>query len=395
MRIIHTSDWHLGQTFFGYDRAEEHRIFLDWLGSLIKERNIDLLLVAGDIFDSPNPSAESQKIFYKFIKNITTANPALQIIITAGNHDSAARLEAPTPLFEELNVTVRGIVHRTADGCTDYERHIIPLKEGACCLAVPYLRQCDFPAAESHSEGVKQFYNTLYNMAVGKFKTIIAMGHLQATGSEISSDDRSERTTIGGLDVVNPDFSCEGITYTALGHLHKAQRVSKRENMRYAGAPLPMSFAERNNKQSVTMVITDGNETNIEKIPFDTPVKLLTLPTKPLPLDEVLKELGALPVGVPDSSSPFLEVQVLVNGPDPTRRQQIEQAIEGRAVRLARITAHSPQNEDNKENVISYDDFKKIEPIELAKIAYKRKNNSEMPEHLVKMTSNVIKEVEI
>lgn len=387
----------MGQTFFGYDRAVEHRLFLAWLRNILKERGIDLLLIAGDVFDSPNPSAESQKIYYNFIKEVTKENPALQIIITAGNHDSAARLEAPTPLFEELNVTVRGIVKRTTEGCIDYRRHIIPIKEEGCCLAVPYLRQGDCPAAETFSEGVKEFYNTLHNIAKESYSgAIIAMGHLQATGSEISTDDRSERTTIGGLDVVNPDFSAASITYTALGHLHKAQRVSKRENMRYSGSPLPMSFAERCNKQSVTMITTEGKKTEIEKIPFDAPVKLITLPGKAMPLEKVLEEIELLPQGEAGDTAPFLEVQVLTEGPDPTRRQQIEKALEGRAVRLARIVAVSPQCDGEEKPLLSYDDFKRIAPLELAKIVYRQKyDNNEMPSDIEEMLANVIKEVEI
>ncbi len=396
MKILHTSDWHLGQAFFGYERAEEHRLFLSWLNDVIREQGVDLLLVAGDIFDSPNPSAESQKIYYNFIKETTTQNRNLQIIITAGNHDSAARLEAPAPLFDEFNVSVRGVVQRTADGVIDYERHIIPIKEGGCCLAVPYLRQGDCPATESFADGVKEFYTELYNIAKTKYSgAIIAMGHLQATGSEISTDDRSERTTIGALDLVSPDFSSAGIAYTALGHLHKAQRVSKRENMRYSGSPLPMSFAERNNKQSVTIVTIQGTEVDIEKIPFDAPIKLITVPAKAKPIEQVIEEIEQLPQGEVSSCSPFLEVQVLSEGPDPTRRQQIEKALEGRAVRLARIVAVSAWQENNAAPLLSYDDFKKIEPLELAKIVYRQKyDNCDMPADIEEMLAKVIKEVE-
>ncbi|MBR5813390.1 MAG: exonuclease subunit SbcD, partial [Bacteroidaceae bacterium] len=88
MKIIHTADWHLGQTFFGYERYSEHRVFLNWLSNVVKERNIDLLLIAGDVFDSPNPSAEAQRMFYSFLTRITGENKELQVIITAGNHDS-------------------------------------------------------------------------------------------------------------------------------------------------------------------------------------------------------------------------------------------------------------------------------------------------------------------
>lgn len=395
MKIIHTSDWHLGQTFFGHERGHEHKNFLDWLLGVIKSEKADLLLLSGDTFDSHNPSAESQKIYFNFIKEVTSQNPELQIIITAGNHDSAARLEAPGPLLENYNVTVRGVVSRTADGTYDYEKLIIPIKEGGCCLAVPYLRQGDYPTAESHSEGVKNFYHTLYNIAIEKYKFVIAMGHLQASGALTSTDDRSERTTIGGLDQVTPFFSHKNIVYTALGHLHKAQRVCGRENMRYSGAPLPMSFAERDNKQSVTLLTINGNDADIKKIPFEAPVKLLSIPQVAQPIEEVLEEIKKIPAGENDKFTPFLEVKVLTEGPDPTRRQQIEKAVEGRAVRLARIVAVSANKSETENEIITYDEFKSIAPLELAKIAYKQKyDNAEMPQDLEELLMEVIKEVE-
>ena len=109
MKIIHTADWHLGQTFYGFDRSNEHAVFLDWMCSTIKERGATLLLVAGDVFDTPNPSAKAQKMFYSFLTRVTNENPDLQIIITAGNHDSAARIEAPSSMLNVFNVFVSGV----------------------------------------------------------------------------------------------------------------------------------------------------------------------------------------------------------------------------------------------------------------------------------------------
>ena len=122
IKLLHTSDWHLGQTFFEFERKGEHVVFLDWLKGQVKENGMDLLLIAGDIFDSPNPSAESQRLYYSFLRDITAQNPQLQIIIIAGNHDSAARLEAPNPLLENMNITVRGGVRRDVNGEIDYQR---------------------------------------------------------------------------------------------------------------------------------------------------------------------------------------------------------------------------------------------------------------------------------
>ena len=209
MNIIHTADWHLGQSFFDYDRKAEHLVFLEWLAKTIKEHNTDALLIAGDIFDNPNPSADSQKTYYGFLKEVTSQNPSLQIVIIAGNHDSAARLEAPNPLLQEMNITIKGVIKKCAQGEIDFNDLIVPLRKNgevaALCLAVPYLRQGDYPTSETYSAGVKAMYQNLYehinnstNNIPKEYRNlpIIAMGHLQATGSEISENDRSEKTII-------------------------------------------------------------------------------------------------------------------------------------------------------------------------------------------------------
>lgn len=390
MRIIHTADWHLGQTFYSFERASEHSVFLDWMASILKERDTDLLLIAGDVFDSPNPSAESQRMFYSFLTRVTTENPSLKVIITAGNHDSAARLEAPNPLLHSFNTNVSGIVHYKNDEI-DYERMIIPVDENTCCLAVPYLRHNDLPTAESYSEGIAKFYSELYNIAKQRYSTIIAMGHLQASGAEVSVGDNSEHAIIGGMEGIDSSFANDGIAYFALGHLHRAQRVSGRENVRYSGAPLPMSFAERNNRQSVTEAVIENGKTTIEKLFFDTPVKLLSIPDSPKPLDEVLPLLESLKPGEITTTSPFLEIRILVTEYDPAIRAKIEEALAGKDVRLARIEAVS-ENKDGEQRVITYEDFKKASPDELMQDIYRRRNSKDLPETLKILLDEIIKE---
>lgn len=393
MRFIHTADWHLGQTFFEYDRRAEHIRFLAWLREQVKALKVDLLLVAGDVFDSPNPSAESQKMYYRFLCDITAENPDLQIIIIAGNHDSAARLEAPNPLLENLNITVRGVVKRTKQDEIDLNYLSVPLRKGGCCMAVPYLRQGDYPNSESYSQGVQKMYEVLYEQVKDKTWPIIAMGHLQATGSEISENDRSERTIIGGLECVSPDSFASQIAYTALGHLHRGQRVSGRENIRYSGAPLPMSFAEKNNKQGVVLVtITDT--TTIERLEFDTPVKLLSIPKEPLPLNEVLVEIESLPDGEKSETSPYLEIKVLITEPEPSLKHQIEQALEGKSVRLGRIAATFPKRA-TESKTITYEELQTINPMDMASDIFKRRYGGEdMSEKMKTLLQSVIQEVE-
>ena len=264
IRILHTADWHLGQTFFGYDRVEEHTHFLQWLVRELKENKIDVLLIAGDIFDVSNPSAASQHMFYRFIRQVTEENPKLQLVVVAGNHDSAARLEAPLPLLQEMRTEIRGIVRRH-EGEIDYDHLIVELKnsEGeveALCLAVPFLRQGDYPVVTTdgnpYAEGVKELYARLQERALQRRKdgqALVAVGHLQATGSEIAERDFSERTIIGWLECVSPDAFTEQIAYTALGHIHSPQNVGK-GMVRYCGTPLKYSFSETDQEKTITVV---------------------------------------------------------------------------------------------------------------------------------------------
>ncbi|MDR2948607.1 MAG: exonuclease SbcCD subunit D [Prevotella sp.] len=400
MILLHTADWHIGQYFFGYDRKDEHIIFFDWLKKTIKEQQADVLLVAGDIFDSPNPSAESQKIYYRFLREITTDNPNLQIVITAGNHDSAARLEAPNPLLEEMNIHVKGVIRKNLDGEIDYQNLFVPLvREGiaeAWCMAVPYLRQGDYPNAESYTKGVKEMYDTLYD-ELQKRKVadlpIIVMGHLHAAGSEVSEGDRSERTVIGGLECISPDtFSKKDIVYTALGHLHKAQQVENSANMYYSGSPLPMSFAEKNYQQGINLIEVKNNKLErIDRIDFKPPVELISLPKEPKVLNMVLAEIADLPDGEITSDSPYLELKVLITEPEPSMRNQIEEALKGKSVRLTSAVPYKVKH-DKDTRAVTYEELRTINPMEMAEDVFLNKYGNGMPDTMKSLLQNVIEE---
>jgi exonuclease SbcD len=400
--IFHTADWHIGQNFYGYDRKDEHLFFFEWLKKQLKELCPDVLLVAGDIFDSPNPSAESQKIYYKFLHEITSGNPNLQVIIIAGNHDSAARLEAPSPLLEEMNITVKGLIKRTADGEIDYRDLLVPVvkngKTVAWCLAVPYLRQGDYPPTESYAKGIELTYKALYD-ELGKIKTpaqaVIVAGHLQAKDAFLSDKDRSERTIVGGLECVPVNiFDNDDIAYVALGHLHRHQKVAGRENIQYAGSPLPMSFAEKNYEQGINLVKFNGNKIEtMERISFNPPVGLLSVPSEPKPLDDIMNEINKLPDGEITACSPYLEIKVLLTEPEPSIRYYIENALKEKAVKLACTTSHKPDTDEKHSKTMEYNELQEINPVEIAKIAYLNQYGDEMPENLKKLLQSVIRDI--
>lgn len=398
IRILHTADWHLGQTFFGYDRTQEHEHFLDWLAGVLTKNKIDVLIVAGDVFDVSNPSAASQRMFYRFIHRVTTENPRLQLVVVAGNHDSAARLESPLPLLQEMRTEIKGIV-RKQNGKIDYEHLLVELKNAAgeveaLCLAVPFLRQGDYPVVETegnpYAEGVKELYARLLKYALKKRtdgQALVAVGHLLATGSEIAEKDHSERIIIGGLESVSPESFSEQIVYTALGHIHKAQRVSGRENIRYAGSPLPMSFAEKHYHHGVVKVTLDeGWAVEIEKLEYTPLVRLLSIPaTEAAAPDEMLDELRGLELPE-DEPMPYLEVKVKLSEPEPMLRQQVEEILEGKPVRLARIVSFYRQAaEGSVEEEVLTAGLQEMNPLQIVKATFENSYQTEMPEELVNL----------
>ena len=396
IRILHTADWHLGQTFFGYDRTEEHGVFLNWLAEEIRQKEIDALIIAGDVFDVSNPSAASQSMYYQFIYRVTAENPYLQIVIVAGNHDSAARLEAPLPLLQAMRTEVRGVVRKLEGGEIDYDHLTVELKNRQgevelLCMAVPFLRQGDYPAVQTegnpYAEGVRELYAQLLQR-LWKRRTenqaILAIGHLQATGSEIAEKDYSERTVIGGLECVSPEAFSEQIAYTALGHIHKAQRVSGRENVRYAGSPIPMSFAEKHYHHGVVMVTFDGGcAVDIERLECPKLIPLLSVPNgEPVSPEAILEALKELPET--EAVAPYLEVKVLLEEPEPMLRQEIEEALADKNYRLARIvsTYHTDIGNTVKENENWKRGLQEMSPLQIAQSAFEKIYQVEMPVEL-------------
>ena len=394
LKLIHTADWHLGQTFFGYDREAEHDAFLGFLTNLLVERETDVLLIAGDVFDVTTPSAGAQRRFYRFLKEANRRNPGLQIVIIAGNHDSAIRLEAPNPLLEELNTSIVGIVGRTDSGEIDLGSLVVPLRNRAA------------PEGEldSYVAGIGRMYQRLYAYADARRnpgEAIVALGHLHATGAELSDDDRSERAIMGGLESVSADTFDAGIAYTALGHIHKAQRIGGREAVRYAGSPLPMSFSEKNYRhQVIAVAVEEGKVAGIEAIEIPRVADLMRIPDSPLPPEEVLRCLAGLPepevVSEDESRWPYVEIRVLLTEPDPTFRHRVEEALVGKAVRLTSIVPSYPRREgEAEERALSYNDLQKIAPLDMLRHTFAARYGGELPEEIETLFNEVMREVSL
>jgi len=407
MKILHTADWHIGQTFYEYDRSYEHTQFLNWLCAEIKDKEIDVLIVSGDIFDLSNPSAPAQKLFYSFLSSALKAQPNLQIIITAGNHDSAARLESPKPLLESSNIHIVGMIERNLDGSINYEKLVIPIKDKQgnvqlWCMAIPFLRLGEYPTiAESisqYSAGVSALYKQAYEFTLSKKvagQAILAMGHLHTLDAEISDHDKSERLIMGGVEFIPVSAFDDNIIYTALGHIHKAQKIGVKGNIHYSGSPLPMSFSEVNYKhQVITFEVNDEEISNIQHVEIPISIELMRVPSIPKPLSEVLDALKELPnSNVNIEYAPYLEVRVLLDGPEPALRHKIESELEGKHVRLAKIDVKYPKtSKTDEEEILTYDKLHELRPQDIFNKIYKSRFNIDTPAELVGMFNQVFQE---
>jgi exonuclease SbcD len=395
MRLLHTSDWHLGQSLHNFERHYEHQRFLDWLLDAIVAEQADVLLIAGDVYDNANPSAASQKQLYRFLRLAKERAPHLNLIIIAGNHDSPGRLDAPGPLLEAHGTRVIGAVQRNADGEIDIESLVLPLtgRGGAVeawCLAVPFLRPGDVPrvatedGADPYLAGIAQLYQQAFELALSKrqeSQAIIAMGHCHMVDGQMSNDSE-RRIVIGGTEMLPAGIFDPAIAYAALGHLHLAQNVGKREHIRYSGSPLPLSFAEVNYAHQILRIDLDGQSVReIVPVPVPRAVELLRVPSKPAPLPQVLDELAALaPPDAPPEQQPYLEVRVLLEQPEPGLRARIEAALDGKPVRLAKIeTSTAARASSIDQEVMTLDQLEKLKPDDIFRQLYQQRFGNDAP----------------
>ncbi|QJD88726.1 exonuclease subunit SbcD [Duganella dendranthematis] len=395
MRLLHTSDWHLGQSLHNFERHYEHQRFLDWLLDAIVAEQADVLLIAGDIYDNANPSSASQKQLYRFLRIAKERAPHLNLIIIAGNHDSPGRLDAPGPLLEAHGTRVIGAVQRNADGEIDVESLVLPLtgRSGAVeawCLAVPFLRPGDVPrvatedGADPYLAGIATLYQQAFALAQSRRQdgqAIVAMGHCHMVDGQMSNDSE-RRIVIGGTEMLPAGIFDPAIAYAALGHLHLAQNVGKQAHIRYSGSPLPLSFAEVNYAHQILRIDLDGPVLR-EIVPVAVPraVELMRVPSKPAPLTQVLEELAALsPPDAPVEQQPYLEVRVLLEQPEPGLRARIEAALDGKPVRLAKIeTSTAARASSIDKEVMTLDQLEKLKPDDIFRQLYQQRFGNEAP----------------
>jgi exonuclease SbcD len=364
VRLLHTSDWHLGHTLCNWPRDLEHAAFLAWLLDTVDSERVDALLIAGDVFETSNPSAATLEQWFRFLGECTRRFPELDVVVIGGNHDSAARLDAPNPLLVHSRVRVVGGLP-----ARQREALVVPVGRGdarAWVCAVPFLRMADLSGAASEGkadrtgasggggggvgngdaliDGVRAIYEGAFTEARclrrSSREPLIGMGHLYMVGGEVS--ELSERKILGGNQHAIPMSAFPAdVAYVALGHLHKAQVVGGLPHVRYCGSPLPLSTAEAGYRHQVLLVDLDPSGLReVREVLIPRSVEVVRIPEHgAASLPEILAAVANL--STQDTLErwrwPFIDIRVKLEKPEPGLVAKLHEALERRAGRLVRI----------------------------------------------------------
>ncbi len=331
MKILHTSDWHIGKRLYDRDTENEHQQFFDWMIETINQKKVDLLLVSGDIFDIAYPSNSSLQLYYRTLTRIANSY-CKHVIITGGNHDSVSTMNAPRQILEMLQMHVVGGV------TDDLKDEIIEIRneneqtELVVC-AVPFLRDRDIRKSvpgetideknKQMRDGIIAHYQQLAN-EVSLFHEqkipIIAMGHLFMAGASTSDSERE--IYIGNLEkLTNTNFP-DIFDYVALGHIHRPQKIGGSETIRYSGSPIPLSFSERNDTKEIVLLDFQNNKLqNIESLHVPVFRKLMQIKGT---LAKIILKLES----VAEDDNTWYEIFVQEKEYDPTVIQRFERFMD-------------------------------------------------------------------
>lgn len=359
MKILHTSDWHLGRSLYGRTRYDEFTGFLNWLAGTIEKEGVDILLIAGDVFDSSTPSNRAQELYYRFLCRVS-ASACRHIAVIAGNHDSPSFLNAPRELLRALNVHVVG---GATENLEDEVIPIVELNNGAVdplksviICAVPYLRDKDLRTAEPGEtiddknrkliEGIKAHYAEVVKFAEEKRDEIlqkspikneqatipiVAMGHLFTAGGTTVDGDGVRELYVGSLTRVGRDVFPPSIDYLALGHLHVAQTVGRKENMRYCGSPLPIGYGEAAQEKKVVLIEFTDAAPEVQEVQVPCFQHLVHVAGS---LDEIQAQIETLKG---EQSRAWLEIEYTGSDIISNLRDIVDGAVSGSSMEIRRV----------------------------------------------------------
>lgn len=381
MKILHTSDWHLGHTIYGYDRKMEHESMLKQIEEIVKKEKPDVFLLCGDVFHTSQPSASVNRMFVDSITSIRKAHPDMIIIITAGNHDSGSRHEIFSKLWENFGVYTIGTLHTE-----DINSHIIPVNGKGYIIANPYAHKKLVP------EGFIQELldkTTLINL---ESLPVIMTAHTTISKCKFKGHEDGNEFSVGGIDGIDLEEMGDGFDYLALGHIHLKQTIiSDKKVARYSGSPIAVSFDE-DKEHSVTIIEIEnhGERPVLKEVEIVNPIPLITLPSEGSMDWETARNLLEK---FPDSQDCYLRLNVEVSDVlPPAANEEALNITKGKKCRFCYINSVRKKKSLNSENRFSVQEFKKEHPLDIFR-QYTLDSNMEMDDELIDLFNETLSEI--
>ncbi len=356
MKILHTSDWHLGHSLYNYDRTEEHRAMLSQIADIVRKHKPDVFLLSGDVYHTAQPSSAVQTMLMEALIEIRESNPEMTMAVTAGNHDSGSKLDIFRTPWRILKVHTIGNINKES-----IAEHIIEIQGKGFIAAVPYCHERNLP---------QDFFQSLME-EVSKRNTdnlpVVLAAHTTVKGCDFTGHDNSSEYVVGGIDSLDINTLGEGYDYLALGHIHHAQFVhTGKHNVRYSGSPMAVSFDE-NYPHTVSMVEIDshGMVPKVEAIEIVNPRPLVSLPTEgSATWNEAKKLLSEFPDDIPA----YIRLNVEVEDFLPVEANEEAHAlVKGKNCKLCCINTKRHQLQKAEAKAMSVQEFKEESPIDIAK----------------------------
>ena len=389
MKILHTSDWHLGHLLYNYDRREEQQSMLDQMVELVRAEQPDVFLLAGDVYDTSQPSASVQTLFSDALLKIHEACEDMRIVCIAGNHDSGSKHTIFRSPWAKMNVTMIGGVSREID---DPWQYIVKVDGKGYVVAVPYAADRNMP---------EDFFKKLQEVVAQQNQEqlpVVLMAHLAVWGGDFKGHENATESMVGGLDCQGVEIFGEGYDYVALGHIHKTQFIRDTDHrVRYCGTPLPISFDEAMGEQEHGVTIVElqrhGDAPQVKTVAFKNPRPLVNLPLEDFEeWDEVKRQFEAFPDDIPA----YIRLNVLVDSRLPVAaNDEAKQIASGKKCRLCLINSKRKvqlQQGDGYQQFTT-SEFQKMAPMEVAKIFLESKQEEDVDE-LMKLFEIAFKEVQ-
>lgn len=398
MKLLHTSDWHLGHSLYNYDRTLEQTSFLNQLTKIVRAEEPDAMVVCGDVFHYSNPSVAAQRLYNDALINIHQACPGMTIVVTAGNHDSPSKLEVDSMLWQHFGVNVIGGIERKEDGSVDLDKHVVEIKgkdeeTAGYIAAVSYVYTQNYPllSPDANKENRQHdFFQALLDHIRSRNERqlpVVLTAHLAVTGS----DTTGHSDIVGGMDYTDISQLGSGYDYLALGHLHRPQGVEG-SKARYSGSPIPVSFDEQYDHSVTVVEMESGGNCSMRTININNPMPLITIPKEPLPLEDALAELKALP----KERQGYIRLQVKTDGYLPTG--SYEKAVEttkGKDCKFCLIKPVINRGEGGAQAVPQFTvkELRDMDPLKIANLYYRKQYNSDMKEEMTTMFKKALERV--